>query len=93
MGKAAENEQIKFRATFLNNIAVGLIVAGVFLPVFALFFRLQETVEMIAALVNGRATPDETAVSVAAVVSVITAFWGAWYLRRRVIKELEKIQD
>jgi hypothetical protein len=32
MGKAAENERIKLRATFYNNLAVGLALAGVLIP-------------------------------------------------------------
>jgi hypothetical protein len=32
MGKAAENERIKLRATFLNNIAVGLAITGILVP-------------------------------------------------------------
>jgi hypothetical protein len=33
MGKAAKNEGIKLRATFYNNIAIGLTLGGVFVPV------------------------------------------------------------
>jgi hypothetical protein len=29
MGKAATNERVKLKATFYNNVAVGLLVAGV----------------------------------------------------------------
>ena len=29
MGKAAENERIKLRATFYNNLGVGLTLVGV----------------------------------------------------------------
>ena len=37
MGKAARNERVKLDATFLNNLAVGLVLAGIFLPLFSLF--------------------------------------------------------
>jgi hypothetical protein len=32
MGKAADNERIKLRTTFYNNIAIGLFVAGGIIP-------------------------------------------------------------
>jgi hypothetical protein len=32
MGKAAENERTKLRATFYNNLSVGLVLAGVLIP-------------------------------------------------------------
>jgi hypothetical protein len=35
MGKAADNERIKLRATFFNNIAVGLSITGVLVPYLA----------------------------------------------------------
>jgi hypothetical protein len=34
MGKAADNEQLKIKATFWNNLGVGLCVGGFFLPLF-----------------------------------------------------------
>jgi hypothetical protein len=40
MGKAADNERVKLRATYLNNIGAGLIVGGVIVP--ALTFAVQE---------------------------------------------------
>jgi hypothetical protein len=36
MGKAATNERIKLNATFLNNIAVGLVITGILVPYLAL---------------------------------------------------------
>jgi hypothetical protein len=37
MGQAAENERIKLRAAFFNNIAVGSILGGAILPWFVLY--------------------------------------------------------
>jgi len=42
MGKAADNERIKLRATWYNNVSVGLFVAGVFVPYLTLFQKLPE---------------------------------------------------
>jgi hypothetical protein len=35
MGKAAENEKLKLRATFLNNIATSFLITGFVVPYFA----------------------------------------------------------
>lgn len=42
MGKAADNERIKLKATFLNNLGVGVSVAGFFIPLAALAVRTYE---------------------------------------------------
>lgn len=41
VSEVARNEAIKLRATFYNNIAVGLFVGGFLLPYFALFQKLE----------------------------------------------------
>ena len=41
MTKSARNELIKLRATFLNNVAVGLAVGGALVPYFALMPRVM----------------------------------------------------
>src|SRR5438045_8909465 len=42
MGKAADNEQIKLKATFYNNVAVGLVLAGAIIPYLSLIAHLRE---------------------------------------------------
>jgi hypothetical protein len=37
MGKAADNERLKLKATFYNNLAVGSTVGGVLIPLFGLY--------------------------------------------------------
>lgn len=37
MGKAAENEGVKHRADWFNNVSVGLTLTGVIVPAFPLF--------------------------------------------------------
>jgi hypothetical protein len=37
MGKAARNEHIKLRAAFYNNIAIGLTMGGIFIPVLSAY--------------------------------------------------------
>jgi hypothetical protein len=42
MGKAADNEAIKLRATYFNNLAVGTLLGGFVIPYIALFQRYPE---------------------------------------------------
>jgi hypothetical protein len=37
MGKAAENERLKLHATFCNNLAVGILITVMVVPIFALY--------------------------------------------------------
>jgi hypothetical protein len=41
MGKASDNERIKLGATYLNNIAVGIILAGGLIPLFLVVQALE----------------------------------------------------
>jgi hypothetical protein len=40
MGKAANNERIKLRATLFNNISVGLVIGGVAIPILAVYSKI-----------------------------------------------------
>ena len=42
MGKAANNERIKLKAMYFNNISVGLLVAGALIPYLAIAQRASE---------------------------------------------------
>ena len=83
MGKAARNERVKLDATFLNNLAVGLVLAGIFLPLFSLF----------------RSTPDEILPFVFSVTGVLAIAGLYNFLGRIPIfsqaarKEIAKIED
>jgi hypothetical protein len=90
MGKLAENEKVKLRATYLNNIGVGLIVAGFLLPFIAIVQRLPAVSDAVA---GGH-------ISVAGVeqsVLVLVAMWMAWHgakrMRKAAEEELSKLQD
>ena len=39
MANAAETERIKLRANYRNNLAVGVLLGGVFLPLFTLMAK------------------------------------------------------
>jgi hypothetical protein len=83
MGKAADNERIKLRATFLNNCSVALIVGGAFIPVLSLYGRLPE----MAA--NSHPTKSLLLSGVAAVIAI--AFGS--YLRVRADKVIAELSD
>jgi hypothetical protein len=40
MGKAADNEKVKLRANFYNNIGVGIALIGVATPVVSFFYKV-----------------------------------------------------
>ena len=42
MGKAADNERIRLRATLFNNISVGLVIVGTAAPLLAAYSKLSE---------------------------------------------------
>jgi hypothetical protein len=58
MGKAAESEKLKLRATFLNNIATSFLITGFVVPYFAwmtaLHTPVNEDSDAAAGLVLGK---------------------------------------
>src|SRR5262249_35640584 len=48
MGNAAENERVKLRATFLNNIAVAFFISGFIAPMLTFLSKGYEMQEVIA---------------------------------------------
>jgi hypothetical protein len=89
MGKAAENEKIKFKATFENNAAVACLAGGAFLPLFAVYGHIPEFAIPAA---NGQW--GELYVKVLfTLLPVLAAWWAGWRLHRRAIAMLDKIED
>jgi hypothetical protein len=80
MGKAAENERLKLRATFFNNIAVGAVVGGALLP----YLALHQTVA-------GMTTP--TQLFFRFVLPIILAFAVAIASRLRADSLARQIKD
>jgi hypothetical protein len=89
MGKSARNEVRKIRATFLNNIGVGMFITGFAVPYFAFAARTAETGgNFLRAF-----TPDEYKTSLAGLVTMFFAFVFASFLRGRAVKILEELED
>jgi hypothetical protein len=85
MGTAANNERVKLRATYFNNISIGLYVAGFFIPYLSFaggYFarRLHGPVEM--------ASSDVVSFGVCG-----AAFILGYIFRKRADLEIQKIQD
>jgi hypothetical protein len=95
MGKMADNENLKLRATFWNNIAVGFGIAGVLAPCLGLWVRQHELFRWIKAFVHGTAewNVEETQQILLVLVGAGTAFWIASNLRGHAESELAKLQD
>jgi hypothetical protein len=79
------NERVKLRATYLNNIAVGVGVTGVFGPYLALYTKTGDANKAIRDVANGAAGADAEisyfiglgAAFVAAVfISIILHWWA-----------------
>ena len=95
MGKAADNERIKLRATYYNNVSVGLLLAGGLIPYLAFFRDAGEFEFRFSQMWNGIApvTDAELKKLIGGAMAVIAAFWGARLTRRWADQEIEKIID
>jgi hypothetical protein len=91
MGKAADNEKIKLRATYLNSLAVGLVIASVLIPYLALIPHANEFGQWLDSLRAGTATVSEA--ELYKILATIIALLGAKYYRVLANKEISKIQD
>lgn len=92
MGKAADNERIKLRATFYNNMGVGIALVGIFYPVLNV---LPVVGKFLGELAFGRAawSLDSVQQVLTSVVVFGAAVRIAVALRRAADEEIAKIQD
>ena len=95
MGKAAENERIKLRATWFNNISVGLFVAGFIVPYLALIQKAPEIEQFVRDWLGGslHLTYLDKYKIFCAVSAFVVALLGASFFRNRADQEIQKIQD
>ena len=93
MGKASENEGIKLRAAWFNNISVGLALGGVFIPGFSLF--RADNFQLVEDWFAGRFQPTLLQASqFLTTLGVLSlAFVYAGVFREEAKKEIAKIQD
>jgi hypothetical protein len=95
MGKAADNERIKLRASFRNNLAVAFAVTGLVVPYFASFSHNDRINAFLMKLWTWNmhmADPDISDTMNIIVASAI-ALGAAVYLRKWADKEAAKIKE
>jgi hypothetical protein len=95
MGKIADNERIKLKATFFNNIAVGCAVAGFIVPYLALIQKYNEIQTVLKAYTSGTAGLDNG--DVKNLLLLLSTFFvsiaiARWF-RHRANREIEQLQD
>ncbi|MEA2878004.1 MAG: hypothetical protein QOF14_3200 [Hyphomicrobiales bacterium] len=84
MGKAAGNEQIKLKAAFYNNLAVGSVIAGLAVPYINL---------MLSAPAGG-VYPPRTSIQLFYIVGLVfLTLLTAWWLRAKANGALDQLQD
>ena len=88
MGKAADNERIRLRATYLNNISVALYVAGGILPLMGYLAKAHQHSNWWL-----QATATEWNEMLALIVASGLAVAGAVLFRRSADREIQKILD
>jgi hypothetical protein len=93
--KTADNERIKLRATYYNNIAAGLYLGGVCIPYLALVPRSVEFQQWIDAVLAGSATVSKIEMQriMVVVLAFILAWSGARIFRNSADREISKITD
>jgi hypothetical protein len=95
MSKAAKNERIRLKATFLNNTAVGTIVGGAVLPTFTIYAKAFDFWNWLGRWWLGEAKLDCREIAGVAVVMLVVAVASVIVicLRAAANSELGKIED
>jgi formate/nitrite transporter FocA (FNT family) len=84
MGKAARNERLKITATYLNNIAAGLFVAGFAIPYLAIYPTEHKSIQMMLAT-----DADKLYGLLFALATAFIASMGAHLLARNLLATVE----
>jgi hypothetical protein len=94
MGKAAENERIKLRATWFNNLSVGLTVAGVLVPYLALPQRFPEIGRVWEAYREGTQIQTSDANDLLSLLAAFSvALIASIYFRFRADAEIARLKE
>jgi hypothetical protein len=94
MNKAAQNERIKLRATYFNNLSAGLLLGGCLIPYLVFVQKLGDVIEWMRhhpAPLNFGVV--EAATAITPVLAFFLALRGAKYFRRAANEEIAKIHD
>jgi hypothetical protein len=95
MGKAAHNERIRLRATFLNNLSLGASIAGALAPCVALWAQLPEFLLWTYRWWSGYAEfiPHEIGRLMILAGGTLLAIVFAIELRKRADREIRRVED
>jgi hypothetical protein len=93
MSKAADNERIKLRATYYNNIAAGLALAGCLIPYLALVRGIGEIFDWMRHHSPGEITFVGWTGVITTVLAFFLALQGAKRFRQAANEQIGKIQD
>jgi hypothetical protein len=81
MGKAAENEGTKLRATWWNNLSIGLFLAGILIPYLTAFTKTEEVRQFFGDWLHGN--PQLTDPQVREIIAAACPFAAAMFLSWR----------
>jgi hypothetical protein len=90
MGKVAETERLKLRATFFNNLSVGFYVSGLLIPYIAI---IQHSGDIASTLVRGTFSHRDLLASIGALAAMGFAVCCANLMRRYANETIAKIED
>jgi hypothetical protein len=107
MGKAAETERIRLRATWFNNVSIALFITGILVPYLALLqnggtitlngqeYDLYDIAQIaLHRLRTGTLQlSDLPDPAINELVTVVAAFFFSWLFHYYAGKGLEKIRD
>ncbi len=94
MGKVADNEQRKLRATFWNNLAVGAVLAGIVIPYLSYFTKSSPNDPSIFDFVSGKVPWGLAWLPLLAwTFTMATAFVCAVFFRRLARINLKYLED
>jgi len=83
-----EIERIKLKATFYNNVAVGLLLGGILIPYLAIVTHFAD---ITTRLMHWSFTQTDMLAVVAYVVALFLVYFGFRKMRRRADDEVQKI--
>ena len=91
MNRASEIEQRKLQATYYNNLSVGLLLAGLLVPYLAITQHLGSIIDRITS--SSPLTFAEMANSIASIIAMIMALYGAKKMRRLAKSTIASIDN
>jgi hypothetical protein len=91
MGNAAENERLKLKATFYNNLSVGLFLGGLLIPYLSLVQHAGSIIERLTDV--HWLTFVENGNAIASILAMVLALQGGKGMRRLADKTIALIQD